>query len=292
MVRSRALRLAALAGAALVVASCSLTRLAYNNVALAYSNGTPLLTWFVSDYVDLSGTQREFVRERLARAFVWHRADELPGYRRFLDTVLGQAAGNITAGEARADYREVRERYHRVLDRLVPDTADFLLQLDAEQATQLERKFAEDTRKAVNESTRGTPGDRFERRVRRALDHIEEFTGTLADAQRELVARYLGATVDTVEDRIAEGRYRRAEIVALARAKPPRDETIAALRRLLVEADSWRRPEYLRRIEARDEKLFEMVAALSVTLSAEQRAHFQRRVHGFMSDISGLTASN
>jgi hypothetical protein len=35
-----------------------------------------------------------------------------------------------------------------------------------------------------------------------------------------------------------------------------------------------------------------MVAALSASLSAEQRAHFQRRIRGFVRDITELTASN
>jgi hypothetical protein len=57
-----------------------------------------------------------------------------------------------------------------------------------------------------------------------------------------------------------------------------------------VQPETWRSAEYMAKLQAREEKLFEMVAGLSATLNAEQRAHFQRRVRGFMNDISGLTA--
>jgi hypothetical protein len=42
------------------VACCdrTLTRLAYNNAALAYGNLAPMLTWMVDDYVDLDGAAR------------------------------------------------------------------------------------------------------------------------------------------------------------------------------------------------------------------------------------------
>ena len=292
MVSGRALGLAALAAAALLAASCTLTRLAYSNAAFAYSNATPVLTWLVADYVELTEPQRVFVRERLARAFAWHRADELPEYRRFLETVLRQAQDGITAEEARADYRDLRARYARLLERVLPDLADFLRQLDPEQAAQMERRFAEDNRKMASESTRGTPAERLERRVKRYRGHIEEFVGSLDDAQREIVARWVATIEDPFEERLADRRYRQQETVALVRTRPPRAEAIAALRRLLAQPESWRSAQYTAKIHAREEKLFAMVAALYATLTPEQRAYFEKRVRGFMSDISDLTAGN
>ncbi len=292
MVSGRALGLAAFAAAALLAASCTLTRLAYSNAAFAYSNATPVLTWLVADYVELTEPQRVFVRERLARAFAWHRADELPEYRRFLETVLRQAQDGITAEEARADYRDLRARYARLLERVLPDLADFLRQLDPEQAAQMERRFAEDNRKMASESTRGTPAERLERRVKRYRGHIEEFVGSLDDAQREIVARWVATIEDPFEERLADRRYRQQETVALVRTRPPRAEAIAALRRLLAQPESWRSAQYTAKIHAREEKLFAMVAALSATLTPEQRAYFEKRVRGFMSDISDLTAGN
>ena len=244
----------------------------------------------VSDYVDLSGPQREFVRERLARAFAWHRADELPEYNRFLESALRQVEDNLTVEEARADYRELRERYYRLLERVLPDVADFILQLDSEQAAQMERKFAEDNRRMVSEATRGSPAARFERRVKRVFDHLEEFIGPLDAAQRELVTRHMSTMEDAYEERLADRRYRQSELVALVRAKPARTESIAALRRLLVQPETWRPPTYLKKLQAREEKLFGMLAALCATLSAEQRASLQKRVRGFMRDISELAA--
>ena len=62
--------------------------------------------------------------------------------------------------------------------------------------------------------------------------------------------------------------------------------------RLLVETDSWRRPDYAARQQARERQYFEMIAALSATLGAEQRAHFRARVRGYVGDISELIAAS
>ncbi len=289
---SGAARLAATAAAILLLGACSLQRLAYSNAALAYSNAPPVLAWMAGGYVDMTEEQNEWVRVRIERAFAWHREQELPEYRRFLERVLEQSRDDISVEEARAALRDIREAYHRTLDRIVPDLAEFLSQIDAEQAKQLERSFARDNRKFIAESLRGTPDERRERRAGKLLDTLEEFTGPLSAAQRALVTERAGALPELVDEQLADRRYREAEILALVRSNPPREKWVAELHRLLVETESWRRPEYQEKIRARDQKVFEMIAALSASLTADQRAHFAARLRGFIRDITELTASS
>ena len=66
---------------------------------------------------------------------------------------------------------------------------------------------------------------------------------------------------------------------------------IAELRRLLVDTESWRRADYVRKLRERDEQLFEMISALSATLTADQRTHLHNRIRGFLRDISELSAT-
>jgi hypothetical protein len=169
------------------------------------------------DYVDMSGEQRSWVRERLERAMAWHRAEELPEYRRFLEDLLVRTEGPIGAEDARLVHRTVREYYHRALDHIAPDLADFLLQLDEEQVTQLERKFAKDNRKFLKESVEGTREERRKRDATKYLDHIEEWVGDLTQAQRDLVASRVAAFGEFPEDQLADRRYRQAQIRAPGR---------------------------------------------------------------------------
>ena len=287
----RSIRFLSVVLVTLALAACSFTRLAYMNASLAYENATPVLAWMAGDYVDMSGGQKEWVRERLERAMAWHRARELPDYRRFLDDLLVRAEGTITVDDARLVYRAVREYYHRALDHIAPDLADFLLQLDEEQVAQLERKFAADNRKFVKESIEGSPEERQRRDANKVLEHIEEWVGELTDAQRELVFKRVAAFGQFPEDQLADRRYRQTGILALVRARPPRDRMVEQLRRLLVQTDSWRRPEYRDKVRVRDERLFEMVAELGATLSPEQRAAMRERVRRFMRDVTELTAA-
>jgi hypothetical protein len=271
--------------AALALAACgSVSR-------LAYLNAPPLATWYIGSYVDLTDAQKKFVKERLKQAMAWHREAELPHYQRAIEELIGKSNGKLSVEDARAIYGQARDYYHRSLDRLMPDIAEFLLTLDEEQIAQAERKLASDSRKLLRESVDGTPDERRAKRAKRFVEQFEEWTGHLTIPQREIIVSGTRSLPDTTEDRLADRKYRQAEVVQLLRARAPRDEIAAKLRKLFIDTDSWRRPEYLKRLRERDERLFAITSELSSTLSPEQRANVQRKMRGYVQDISSIIAA-
>lgn len=285
--------LAMLAGCALAACSNStMTRLAYSNAALAYSNAGSALAWMVDDYVDMTDAQEEWVRERTARLMEWHRKEELPRARKVLEAMLAKGDKPYTAEELATLQGEVRGFYLRVMGRLVPDMAEFLAATDAEQLGRIEKKLAKDNHEFLKESVRGTPEERRKRRAHRFIGHLEAWIGPLDDAQRQVVASAYGDVPDFTEEMIGERRYRQAEVVALVKSKATKPEMEPQLRRLFVDMDSWRRPEYRDQVRERDAKLQEAVAAISAKLSTKQRAALQARIRGLIADIDKLTAAS
>ena len=114
---SRPLRmLTVLAGllAALLLAACSVGRLAYNNAS-------PVVTYMVDDYFDLSGDQENFVRQRFGRLQDWHRASELPAYERDLRDAIARTQRPLTIDDARWVNATLRDYYHRMVAQALPD---------------------------------------------------------------------------------------------------------------------------------------------------------------------------
>jgi hypothetical protein len=289
----RIAKLLLLSAACLVLAACgAMTKLAYSNAALAYNNLAPMMAWMVDEYVDVHGSQKDWVKDRIARVMSWHRSHELPEYRRFLEFVLAEAREPFTVEEIADGYRRLRLHYDRTAEQVLPDVADFFLQLDSVQVAQMEKKFAEDNRKFVRESLKGSPEERRERRVKRFRMHLESWLGDLSDSQEALVASYYRDLPDYVEERLAERRFRQSETLALIRAKPAREQMVAGLRRLFIETSAWRRPEFAQKLRDRDQRFFEMFAKLSATLTPEQRGHLQGRIRGYLRDITEISVSN
>lgn len=270
---------------ALVAGCSSLTRVAYNNAAFAG-------TWVVDDWFDLHDGQREWVKERFARLLAWHRTTELPEYERLLQDTAARAATRLTAEDARRVHGQMRALYHRLVRRAIPDAADFLLQLHPEQVGHLARKFEEDNAKLVKESVKGTPAERLAARTARYVDRIEDWTGRLSASQRELVKARVAAIPDMSDEWMGDRRFRQAETLALIRARPSREAAIEALTRILVDTDSWRRPEYAAKLRARDEAVFSLIAALDASLTPEQRGKLHRRLAGYAADVAYLMVAS
>ena len=271
--------------AASLVACSTAARVAYSNAPFAGA-------WLVDDWFDLHEGQREWVMARIARFQAWHRVSELPEYEKLLQDTAARAATRLGEDDARRIYREMRVLYHRMVRRAIPDLADFLLQLHPEQVTYLERKYAENNEKTMKEFGRGTPRERQEARAKRFLEQFEDWTGRLSGAQRDLVRARVAAIPDITDDWMGDRRLRQAETLSLLRARPSREEMMAGLTRILIDTDSWRRPEYAAKLRARDEQMFALIGALDATLTPEQRAKFHRRLSNYAADVAYLMVAN
>lgn len=264
--------------AALLAAACT---------RLAYDNATPMLTWMVDGYVDLHRDQKDWLRTHLDRAMAWHRANELPEYRRFFADIARRADGTVTEAEVEQAWLGIRADYDRVIEHILPDTADFLLGLDAGQLQRMEGKFARDNEKVRKELTGGSAEERRARGLRRTTESVEEWIGRLDPAQQAIVAAREAALPSIAEERLADRAYRQRETLALARTHD-RAKIIAGLHRLLVDTDAWRSKAYQAKMRARYAATFRMIAELSKTLTPAQRAHLKRRVQGYIDDIDRL----
>ena len=270
--------------AALVLAACSVSR-------LAYLNAPPLALWYLGGYVNMSDGQKTFVKDRLSNAIAWHRQAELPQYQRSIETLIKKVDSKVSVADARATYTQARDFYNRSIEHLLPDFAEFLLTLDDDQIGQIEKKLAKDNKKIVSDSTKGSTDERRARRAKKYIEQFEEWTGTLSAQQREIIANGSRGMADFTEERLGDRRYRQTEIVRLIRAKPPREEVVKQLKRLLVDTESWRRAEYTKKLRDRDETLIEIVSELTATLTPEQRASVQRKMRGYVNEISSIVAS-
>ena len=291
----RILRIACVLLAVAGLAACSsstMTRLAYANAALAYSNMASAIAWTVDDYVDMTDPQEAWVKEHAARVMEWHRAEELPRARKVLESMLAKSNGPFSAEDLAALQADVRAFYLRAMGQLVPDMAEFLATTDVEQLARIEKKVAQDNKDFLKESVRGTPEERRKRRVQRFVSHLEAWTGPLDEVQLEIIAAAYRDIPDFTQEMLGERRYRQSEVIALVRARTPRAEMEAQLKRLFVNMDDWRRPEYRDAVRARDARMQEAVAAISATLTPKQRASVRSRIQGLIRDIDKVTTAS
>jgi hypothetical protein len=174
------------------------------------------------------------------------------------------------------------------MDRMLPDMADFLLGLDAEQLAALEKNLATANAKLAREMLKGTREERRLRRTKKFIDACEDYLGDLSPAQEAIVVARVAAIPEPGGDWLADRRARQQEVVRLIRDKGSREQTMAGLRRVVIDMDGSRRPEYVAMLRQREAQVFAMTASLSETLTVEQRARLQKKIRGYLSDVAYL----
>jgi hypothetical protein len=270
-----------LVAVAVLLSACSMTR-------VAYSNATPILTWAIDDYFDLSDAQKDWVHARTDKLIRWHRVSELPDYERLLQAILVMSERPFSAADAGHTYHSGRALYYRLMEKMLPDMADFLLMLDAGQLAAVEKNLARANAKLARELLKGTPEERRQRRAKKYIEFCEDYVGRLSPQQLTMVNLRVQAIPEFGEEWLADRKFRQQETLKLIRNKGTREQTMAGLRRVIFQMDSLRSPEYNALLGQRDTRIFEMTAALSETLSAEQRARLQKKIRGYVADVAYL----
>jgi hypothetical protein len=249
---------------------CSVTRLAYNNADV-------FLRWQVNHYFDLQDGQAEEFDRNLASFLAWHRAKALPLYARIAE----DAAARMQRGLKRADldwgYDAVQAQVREALGAAAGEAAGLLDRLSPEQIGHFERRLAEENRKFAKEEVQGSMEERQQRRVKRNLGRLEDWFGTLDDAQLDRVRRYSVRAPFYAELRERDRKRRQAEFLAMLRAREARQ-------RLVAWAQDWeagREPAYAAAVRATRAEYVELLLDLDRTLSPGQREHAASRLKRF-----------
>jgi hypothetical protein len=271
---------------ALLVALLLMLQAGCSSVRLAYDNADTLLRWEAKSYLDVHGAQADELDAHIAAFLAWHRATALPEYVR----LSNEAAARVERGLSRDDlvwgYDSVIRQAREALRHAVDEDVGLLDRLSDEQIEHLESRIAEYNREFAQEHLSGTPQKRRKDRVRRVVDRLEDWVGSLSDAQLERVARYSARAPLLGEARDRDHRRRQAEFVAMLRAHE-------AGRRLVDWAVDWERgrdPAYQAVLLAEREEMFDMLLDIDRTLTAKQREKAVARFRDYAADFARLAA--
>ncbi len=256
-----------LLAAAMLLQGCSVSR-------LAYENGDVFLRWQANHYLDFEGEQTAELDRGLAAFLAWHRARALPQYARLMDEAAARLLRGIRKEDLDWGYDAVRAQIREALGAAAGEAAGLLDRLGPEQIVHLEKRLAEENRKFAKEQVQGTVEERSQRRVKRNVERLEEWFGSLTEAQVERVKRYDARAPFSAALRERDRKRRQAEFVAMLRARECRQ-------RLVQWARDWeggREPAYEEASRATRAEYVELLLDLDRTLSAEQREHAARRL--------------
>jgi hypothetical protein len=273
--------------ALLALQGCSAVRLAYNNAPqLSY--------WWLDSYFDFDATQTPRVRTELQSLQDWHRKQELPLLEQQLDRLLALAPQTITPEQVCGVYGELQTRAVAALDNAAQTLAATASSLQEPQIQRLHREFEKKDSEWREDWLEGTPQDRAERRLKKAVEWSESFYGTLSDEQRDMLAARFSASLFDPQVQHREKLRRHQDLMATLRAvrgQTPAQAQAALhglLTRTVVSAD----PDYRQHLEKLVQENCSTVAALHNSSTPRQRARLAKTLQGYKGDAQALASAS
>jgi hypothetical protein len=261
---------------------CSLLRLGYGQLDI-------IVAWMVDDYFDLDHQQKDEFHKRFARLHDWHRYEQLPDYAAFLRDIKAR----VEKGLAREDViwvtEGVRARYRTLARRGADDATALLLTVTPQQIEALKHQWDKDNRKFIRDhKLDGTPQERQRARVKRALDQVTDWVGSVSHEQEERIGALVTAAPSLQPLRHEDRRRRQREFLALLEQRGNPAEFSARLRDWLLNWEKGRAPQYERFQSEAWENRVAFFVAVDRMLTPHQRATMTRRLQNYIDDFTRL----
>jgi len=153
----------------LLLGGCSLAGMAYNQAPYFIASE-------LEDAFDLNRAQIDQLDARLEQFIAWHREEELPRYREFLDRAALATADGITAAEFLGLQKDVTDARDRSLEKIIDNLGDLAVSLTPQQLESYQQYHREGSEEFLDYLEK-SPQQREIYRVERAYDRLESWFG-------------------------------------------------------------------------------------------------------------------
>lgn len=266
---------------ATVLSGCTI-----NALKLGYRQADTLLAWRADEYFDFDGHQKQDFGARLDRILQWHRYEQLPEYATFLTAVRDKVQPGLRHDDVVWVVDGFKARYRAIVERGIGDATDLLATLTPEQLGALQKQWAKDNRKFAREhEINGTLEARRRARLKRTVDQIEDWAGTLNSDQERQVAQLLEQVPHVNHLRYRDRIRRQQEFLELLKVRANKKEFQPRLRAWLLDWERGRSPEYEKLADEAYERRIQFYIAVDKLLTPAQRQHVFQRMQRFIEDF-------
>lgn len=266
-----------------LLSGCSLVRLGYGQL-------DTISVWMADEYFDLDARQKDEFIKRFDRLHEWHRYEQLPDYAAFLSETRNRVRKGLTREDGLWFVEGFRTRYRAVVTRGSDDAAALLVTITPPQLDALQGRLDKDNRKFSREyRLAGSAEDIKRARVRRTLDEVKDWVGSLGYEQEQRIIAMVNALPMTERLRYEDRLRRQREFLQLMAQREDRAEFASKLRRWLIDWEKGRTPEYERQFNDWLDQRVRMLVEIDRMLTPAQRAAVLRRLQDYIDDFTTLS---
>ena len=144
-----------------------------------------LIPWYVDDYVDLTRTQKQDLKQQLLPLLEWHRSEELAAYLVLLDRIEGDLKEPVAAETIQEWLIEAERAWYRVEERGLPIAFGLGDNLSDSQMQEFLEKLRERQQELEEEYLERDDDQYREESYENFSENLVSFLGRLSSEQKE-----------------------------------------------------------------------------------------------------------
>ena len=254
---------------------------------LGYNNADTLVQWRATQYFGFEDEQKAQFGRRLQHFLAWHRRSELPKYARMAEDLAIRLARGVSQDDLVWGYDSFHAQLRETSRAGAKEMGGMLDALSPEQIVRFQERLDKENRDFAKEHGLGeAPEQRRAMRVKRNIDRMEDWFGSLSDAQIERIELYSKRAPLDNDLRLLDRKRYQGEVLAMVRKKQARTSVVD----WAVTLDQRRDPAFEAMRQENLREYYSMLLDLDKTLSPEQRSRAVKRLRGFAQDFNALAA--
>ncbi len=264
-------------------------------VKLTYNNADTLVYFWLDDYVDFTVDQKVPAKNDIQAFHAWHRQTQLPALIAIAQTLQTQALNNVTAMQLCTNWEQMQPTFLQPMSAyLEPIVLRLVTQLNSDQITSIEEKYAKTNKKWLEEWQPKTTRELHKHSKKMIRERLESFYKRLNDEQLKMLRDHIASAPFDSKIAYSERLKRQQDMVATLKniqtkkltAEAAREPLRAVFQRSLTSPDSTYRA-YAERVKQNNCELY---AKLHNSITPEQRTHAIKTLKEYERDFAFLQA--
>ncbi len=153
--------------------------------SFAYNRLDWLIPWYVDAYVDLTGEQRQSLRDQLTPLLKWHRHEELARYQQLLFQIEAALEDPVTVGQLQNWVDELSQAFARTEETMLDLALEFGASISAEQMEEFILSLNKQQDEYEEEFLARTAEEYFKENTEHLQNLLKRFLGKLNAEQNK-----------------------------------------------------------------------------------------------------------
>jgi len=261
----------------LIVASCT--------SSVVYNRLDWLIPWYVNAYVDLTGEQRESLREQLTPLLQWHRRMELASYQQLLQKIEAELEDPVTASQLQSWADELLQAVARTEETMLDLALEFGATISAEQMEEFIQSLYENQDEYEEEFLARTDEEYFKENTEHLQNLLKRFLGRLNAAQTKQLRQGVHSLKRFDALWLQDRRQWLQQLEPVLQRKPGWQEEVRTAHR----QRNGRRPaEYQQVVDHNTGLISQVMADILNSRTAKQRSNTRRELQDLQNTLQKL----